>query len=284
MHCPNAGDVVSHPEVFCQKQGKNFNGQGSFSPGAQFTEITCTPPAETACGNLNEANWWPLIDVPDVEYECEQVKNKHGIQDICKFKCTGAPSIHTGVNLIPSVGYPTGVVVCEQAFALNKKGKPTEEITDATWVAQAFANAAIECIDPSTSTVCGDVITGDQAIAMAADVSVMCDMNVCTFTCDDEANVPNHAFTTCGIHVNQTDFTFQPNEAITCAPKPDDTECGNVREHYMMSPDTDFAVGPDGDIVMFECADGKLAQPATAMCDKDNKIFGHPADTPIRCY
>jgi len=284
MHCPNAGDVVSHPEVFCQKQGKNFNGQGSFSPGAQFTEITCTPPDETACGNLNEAIWWPLINVPDVEYECEQVKNKNGIQDICKFKCTGAPSIHTGVNLIPSVGYPTGVVVCEQTFALNKKGKPTEEITEAKWVLEAFVNSAIECIDPSTNTVCGDVITGDQAIAMAADVSVMCDMNVCTFTCDDETHVPNHAFTTCGIHVNQTEFSFQPNEAITCAEKPDDTECGNVREHYMMSPDTDFAVGPDGDIVMFECADGKLAQPATAMCDKDNKIFGHPADTPIRCY
>ena len=236
-----------------------------------------------------EAFWYQLINVPDVEYECEQVKNKNGIQDICRFKCTGAPSPQTGVALIPSVGYPTGIVVCERLFKKNKKGKPTTELEEqAMWVQDAFGatnNAPIECIDPSVTTVCGDIT---NAMQIDAGVTVNCENNICTFDCTKHVDypevAPNHAFSTCGIHVNQTDFTFSPSETISCVTKPDDTECGDIRDHFQMSDDTEFSLGTDGSLIMFECGGGKLAQPPTSTCDKDNKVFGHPLNTPIRCY
>ena len=262
----------------------------SYSIGSNFHHLRPnSAPPETQCGNMVEAFWYQLINVPDVEYECEQVKNKNGIQDICRFKCTGAPSPQTGVALIPSVGYPTGIVVCERLFKKNKKGKPTTELEEqAMWVQDAFGatnNAPIECIDPSVTTVCGDIT---NAMQIDAGVTVNCENNICTFDCTKHVDypevAPNHAFSTCGIHVNQTDFTFSPSETISCVTKPDDTECGDIRDHFQMSDDTEFSLGTDGSLIMFECGGGKLAQPPTSTCDKDNKVFGHPLNTPIRCY
>merc|ERR1711933_710982 len=141
-------------------------------------------------------------------------------------------------------------------------GKPTNELEDqAMWVQDAFGainNAPIECIDPSVTTVCGSVL--DAMVVDLNSITVNCENNICTFDCTKDPLypdvVPNHAFTTCGIHPNETDFTFLPKEPINCIAKPDDTECG----------------------------DGQLAQPPVSSCDKDNKVFGHPLNTPIRCY
>ena len=238
-------------------------------------------PPETKCGNLNEAPFWALVNQAGVEYECEQVKTKDGVEDRCRFKCTGKSA--GGTTLIPSVGYPIGVTVCIQPFELNKKGKPSEALLPAMWVDNAFA-APVECVDPTTHTVCGDIKTGDKKVDMAAGVTVECVLNVCTFGCENEDEIPSLEFTSCGMLANQTDFQFNPTpkEAVKCAPKPDDTACGNVREHYTMSPDTEFTLGVEGTFVMFECAGGKLASPATAQCS--GGVFSHPAGQEIRCY
>merc|ERR1712003_586596 len=150
--------------------------------------------------------------------------------------CTPPPD--TGVALIPNIGYPTGIVVCERLFKKNKKGKPTNELEDqAMWVQDAFGainNAPIECIDPSVTTVCGSVL--DAMVVDLTTITVNCENNICTFDCTKDPLypdvVPNHAFTTCGIHPNETDFTFLPKEEIKCIAKPDDTECGDVRDHF----------------------------------------------------
>jgi len=178
----------------------------------------------------------------------------------------------------------------ERPFKKNKKGKPTTELEDhAMWVEDAFGvapnNSPIECIDPSVTTVCGNIY---DEMAIDQDVTVSCENNICTFDCTKHANypdvVPNHEFSSCGIHVNQTDFSFSPKEPISCVAKPDDTECGDVRDHFMMSEDTEFQLGPEGSMIMFKCGGGKIAQPPISSCDKATKVFAHPLNTPIRCY
>merc|ERR1712157_690514 len=115
-----------------------------------------------------------------------------------------------------------------------------------------------ECVDPTTHTVCGDIITGDKKVDMEAGVTVECVLNVCTFGCDNEDEIPSLEFTSCGMLANQTDFQFNPN------------------------PDTKFTLSEDGTFVMFECGRGKLASPATAECS--GGVLSHPAGQEIRCY
>ena len=236
-------------------------------------------PADTACGNLNKWPLWAFVEF--LSYTCKEVQNESGVQSICTFSCAGEDAFHpqTGRVQVPTV---ESVVVCEQAFVLNKKGKPTSELKDPAWNNQAITTGIVECEDPLLQTECGDVLS---ELTVDAEVGVTCGNNVCSFSCSSEEQVPSIESTTCGIAEGETSYAFNPAPAqVSCIAKPDDTVCGNVREHYMMSDDTEFTVSENGDIIMFQCGEGKLASPATAFCDTDNGVFSHEADQPIRCF
>ena len=239
----------------------------------------CLAPADTACGNLDEATWWQHIK--HLSYTCKEVKKENVIQTVCTFECVDGDAFHaqTGRAQVPSV---ESAVVCEQFFVKGKKGKPTTELEPPAWIDDEFISSMVECQDPQLQTECGDVLS---ELTVNATVGVTCDNNVCTFSCSDEDQVPSIESTTCGIAEGETSYAFNPAPAqVTCIAKPDDTVCGNVREYFFMSDDTEFTVSDSGDIVMFQCGGGKLASPATTFCDTDTGVFSHEADQPIRCF
>ena len=147
-------------------------------------------------------------------------------------------------------------------------------------------------------TSCGDILTGGQVFNVdTTNVDVSCENDICFFSCKNEDEVPNHRAALCGVHeFNETDYfgnfdyswdySFDLTEDVTCTPKGDDTACGNVRDFFMMSDDTEFTIEEfdDGfEIIMFKCGDGKLARPSTSVCNKATKQFEFVENTPIRC-
>ena len=147
-------------------------------------------------------------------------------------------------------------------------------------------------------TACGDILTGGQVFNVdTTNVDVSCENNICFFSCKNEDEVPNHRAAACGLHpINQTDdnydysfdynfdYSFDLTQDVTCAPKGDDTACGNVREFFMMSDDTDFTIEEfetGFEIIMFECGGSKLARPSTSVCNKDTKQFEHVKGVPM---
>ena len=239
--------------------------------------------AETACGDLTESPFAHFLMNNEIAWGCTTVETEKGREAVCNFRCARDIESHeeTETYLIPSVGYPDGIVVCKEQMKRKDYSAPE-------WVHGAIDDM-VECVDPATHTTCGDILDGPLSgfIVNGTEpekyISVLCADNVCTFSCG-EGYIPTYPQTTCRTPEQAPAGVFDPNTPVQCETKPTDTVCGNVAEHYVLTEEQSFSITPNNLIVLFSCPTGKLAMPASAQCDPVTQTFEHLEGQPIRCY
>ena len=148
------------------------------------------------------------------------------------------------------------------------------------WNTKAIKEEVV-CIDPATYTDCGDILSGPLSGFVSDNVTVSCADNVCNFSCENDL-IATYDSTVCRPPVKSKPGKFIPNDAVSCNPKPPDTPCGNVRDHFILSSEVDFETSHDRRIVIFKCPQNQMALPSSSNCN--GNTFQHKHGTQISCH
>ena len=214
------------------------------------SNIVC---AETPCGNVNQDF---SFNAADVNVTCDGfVSVNQSNATSCSAECIDPTKVLIGDSTLTCLNY---------AFTNTDK--------------------ALTCKD----TTCGDL---SDKWTVAADVSYTCDGNgLCTFTCDDNSQVPNAASVQCtnSAFADLVLFNGQlTNPNIICEAAAD-TYCGDTSQFTNVAANTSFVCDANTQVCSVVCDPNVYgtevqSSPTNITCNVDTRQFNEALNTAITC-
>jgi hypothetical protein len=282
---------------------------------ADGSTIVC---AETPCGLLEDS-----FNVLDAVATCDDTGCTFSCADSSKMSsyadvtCSGTTYTHAhgsdsnAISCVTKMDTPCGDVDQDFSFdaaAVNITCAPFASVfqTSATTCSASCLDSAKVLIGDSTLTctnsaftntdktlACADTPCGNVGDSMTvnAGVSYTCDANgLCTFTCDDNTQVPNAATVQCTGNSFEDIVLFNgqlTNPDISCE-APADTYCGDTSQFTNVPADTTFSCDSNTQVCNVVCDPAVYgaevqSAPATVTCNVNTRQFVEALDTAFEC-